>query len=170
MAGLSASRYVALAGAVVLVAGACAAPAVEPQTPPPAPSRIELAALVVGERQAGARYEFDLADGRTVTVGDRGERWIVQDPADVLIVGVDGLGRWVATLNNQEGTPDGCHVLLGRSFERGSWIENEGILWPKSGSFASDTSVPPLGEPYPGGARLCVNERAEVWRVFDPQD
>ena len=81
---------------------------------------------------------------------------------DLLVVGRDQDGRWVAVIGNQGGLPDDCFVLDERGINLGNAIEIEGIRWPKSVTFTSPEREPALGAEYPGATRFCVGEHGRI--------
>jgi hypothetical protein len=128
----------------------------------PAVSVIEMAARIVSESSTGSVSEFTLADGRRLSFDMAAERVPHYSVSDLLVVGRDDRGRWVAVLGRQDGLRDDCFVLRERGINLGGAVEIEGVAWPKSLTFSSPEREPGVGVGYPGATRFCVDPSGHI--------
>jgi hypothetical protein len=160
--------------ALVLALSGCAALIDSGSTPPldhpPADSQIEVVGTINGETTRDSVTDFELSDGRLITVDFSTKRRVGRpggSPA-ILVVGRDDRGDWAAVIGHQDGTPDGCHVLNDLGYDLGRSIAVGGVSWRKSPRFHAPVQTPRLGQAYDQGARFCLDENAQVVEVIAP--
>ena len=151
------------------VVSACAAtPLPEPAgTAALRPPEIEFAGLVTDVRTSGEHHEFTDAAG-TVHAIDMNEYRQVGEHAccfDLVILGSDAAGSFVAIFPNQGGLPEDCYVENDVGIDRGSHIEILGVMWRKAPGLQG---VVPFGVAYPSGSRFCFNERGMIAGLVPP--
>jgi hypothetical protein len=170
---LSGLRAGTLFAGMLLLAGCAPWDAIgtePPLSPIPGLSEIEVVGTIVSETSSDPITEFTLADGRVISVDTTTVRWVAPiggSPA-LLVLGRDDIGDWIAVPGHQDGTPDGCHVLNHPGYELGDSIAVGGVRWLKAPGFLVPGGTPPLGQPYPGGTRYCLDERAQVAEILRP--
>jgi hypothetical protein len=156
-----------LAGIAVL--GACAAspPAPPTVTPPPAPPNLEFAGLATGLQVFEDHFEFTDARGVVHAIEIDDYRQIGEHACcvDLVVIGADAEGPFVATFPTQGGLPDDCYVENDPGIDRGSHIEILGVLWRKSPGLAATI---PYGTGYTPGTRFCFDEHGRVTRTVAP--
>jgi hypothetical protein len=154
----------ALATAVLLpLLWACVAtPTPDPTaTAALAPPEIEFAGLVTDVRTFAEHHEFTDAAGRVRAI-DIGEYRQIGEHAccfDLVILGHDAAGPFLATFPTQGGLPDDCYVENDVGIDHGSHIEILGIAWRKAPGFLSTVA---FGTQYPSGTRFCFDERGMI--------
>ena len=154
-----------VAAIVAAIFAACAAT----PAPPAAPPVIEFAGIPTENRMGETSVTYVLADGGTLEVDYAGYR--VLGPHDwsgeLIVLGSDADGLFVASFMPQGGLPDDCYVENEVGIDRGAHIETRGVLWRKAGSFAAAQVVLP-DEVYPAGTRFCFDEAAEITSTVAP--
>lgn len=140
--------------------GACLIAACESTTPPPT---IEFAGVPAEIRIGPTAVTYVLADGDTLEVEMAGYRAL--GPADwsgeLVILGSDAEGLFVASFMTQDGLPDDCYVENQVGIDRGSHIESRGVLWRKAPSFEAAEAVLP-DHTYAAGTRFCFDHSGEI--------
>jgi hypothetical protein len=112
--------------------------------------------------EGAIHYVF--ADGRAAWVMTGGRTLINDGTGDLVIIGHDGRGGFVAGYTRQGGLPTDCFVDNSTGIDRGAYIELRNILWTKTTNFGAANAVAPDHQ-YPGGTRFCFNEFGEIWRT-----
>jgi hypothetical protein len=140
-----------------------------PDVPPaPDPPVIEFAG-VPKEVQLGRTITYVLADGGTLEVDPAGYREIGQHGWDgeLVVLGWDAEGPFVAGYMRQGGLPGDCYVENDMGIDRGVSIQIRGVLWPKSSRFDPAEPVPP-NTTYPSGTRFCFDTAGEIASTVAP--
>jgi hypothetical protein len=137
-------------------------------SPAPSPPTIEAVGVATDVRFYEGHVRIAFADG-TVHEVAAGYRQIGDSPGfNVIIIGSDSQGPFVASFPTQAGLPPDCFREHAEGIERGAYIETEGVLWSKAASFASPVH-PDVGSTYPGGTRFCFNGRGLITEVIGPE-
>lgn len=110
------------------------------------------------DEQIKIRYD----DGRGAAVLLAGRRLINGGTGDIVIIGHDDRGAFVAGYMRQDGLPSNCFVDNAPGVDRGDYIELRDILWSKASYFSSAVAVQ-ADHAYPGGTRFCFNEMGLIW-------
>ena len=110
-----------------------------------------------------ARYVFSDGSGHEVPTSYRQ----IGDLGDLVIIGSDRGGPFVASFPIQDGLPPDCYRETAVGIERGAYIEAEGIMWAKAPGFASP-GTPAVGTEYTPGTRFCFNEHGLIESVIGP--
>jgi len=153
----------ALTGAVLLASCVATPP------PPDAAPVIEFAGVPTEHRLEAATVSFVLADGGTLEVDTAGYRVLGPHSwsGDLVILGSDADGLFVASFMPQGGLADDCYVENEAGIDRGAHIETRGILWRKSPTFAAADPVL-ANVAYPAGTRFCFDESGEITSTVAP--
>ena len=89
----------------------------------------------------------------------------IGDPGELVIIGSDAQGNFVASFPLQGGLPPDCYRENAVGIERGDYIEAEGVLWAKAPDFTS--LVQPAVGPKTASARASAStERGQITRAF----
>jgi len=156
-----------LVGAALL-SGCSATPTPDP-TPsdPPMPPEITFGGLVTDVRSYAEHHEFTDAAGAVHAVESAEYRQVGEHGCcfDLVILGTDAEGPFIATFPTQDGLPDDCYVENDPGVDRGSYVEILGILWSKAPGFSSTT---PFGRPYPPATRFCFDQAGRIAGVIPP--
>jgi hypothetical protein len=151
-------------GASLLIASCESAP-----PPPSAPPAIEFAGVPSETRIGATTVTYLLADGGTLEVDFAGYR--VLGPHDwsgeLVILGSDAEGLFVASFMPQGGLPDDCYVENQVGIDRGPYVETRGVLWRKAPSFAAAELVP-ADQAYPAGTRFCFDATGQITSTVAP--
>ena len=151
---------------LALFLSACASPAATPIPAelPVEPPDISFAGLVTDVRIFEEHYEFTDADGsvHAIEIGEHREISGHGCCGELLVLGTDVHGAFMASFRTQDGLPDDCYVERAPGIDRGSHVEINGVLWRKASGFADTVS---FGTPYPPAARFCFDERGRVTSV-----
>lgn len=151
-----------LAAAMLVTVNGCGQDA----GPAPSPPTIQAAGVATDVRLYPDYTRIAFADG-TVEEVPATYRQIGDPPGfDLVIIGSDGTGPFLASFPNQAGLPADCYRANTTGIERGTHIEIEGVLWAKASSFAA-AAVPERGFAYPGGTRFCFNDLGLIASVID---
>ncbi|HSI98800.1 MAG TPA: hypothetical protein VLA59_00265 [Patescibacteria group bacterium] len=165
MRGGTATRAAIGLGLSAIAAAGCALPS--PSQPPEPPS-IEIAGLPA-EVRLGSTIEYEFADGESRRIDPNG--WRVITPhgwsGELVIIGIDEAGQFVASFARQGGLPDDCYVENEMGIDRGDHIETRGILWRKAASFTPAEAVR-RDASYPSGTRFCFTEHGEISSTVAP--
>jgi hypothetical protein len=86
---------------------------------------------------------------------------------DLVIIGSDAEGMFVATFMRQDGLPDTCYVENEIGVDRGDHIETRGVLWSKSTTFEPADAVGSDAR-YPAGTRLCFDRDGRIASTISP--
>lgn len=159
MRGGSATAHALLALGVSLLLASC-----ESNSPPPsAPPVIEFVGKPSETRIAARTVTYVLADGGTLEVDVAGYRVLGPHEwsGELVVLGSDADGMFVASFLPQDGLPDDCYVENEVGIDRGAHIEVRGVLWRKAPSFAAAEPVAP-GHRYPAGTRFCFDDTGEI--------
>lgn len=152
----------------ILVVAVLTACVVEPMPPAPAPPVIEWAGVPT-EVRVEQTVTYVLPDGGTLEVGPAGVRTVT--PAgwsgDLVIIGSDADGMFVATFMRQDGLPDTCYVENELGVDRGTHVETRGILWSKSPAFQAAEAIVPDTQ-YLAGTRLCFDRSGHITSTVAP--
>lgn len=131
--------------------------------PPPAPPVIEFVGIPSESRMSATTVTYVLANGGTLEIDVAGYR--VLGPhnwsGELVILGSDAEGMFVASFLPQGGLPDDCYVENEVGIDRGPYIEIRGVLWRKAPSFVAAEPVTP-DRRYPAGTRFCFDESGEI--------
>ena len=171
---MSAIVRIALVVSLALMIAACTE-LIDSGSPPPldhvpADSAIEIVGTIKGESTRDSVTEFELTDGRRISVDFSLKRRVGPpggSPA-ILVVGQDDRGDWAAVVGHQAGTPEGCHVLNQLGYELGQSIAIGGVSWRKAPGFSTPLPTPQRLQPYEPGARFCLDDNAQVQEVLAP--
>jgi len=152
-----------LVGLIGCTATSTSSPAVEPLEPP----IIEFAGLVSDVRVAGGAVEFTDPAGRVRAIDLGDYRQIGEHPCcgELLILGSDAAGRFMASFLPQGGLPEDCDVENDPGVDRGASVEILGILWRKAPGFVATV---PSGAPYPAGTRFCFDATGRIGGTVPP--
>jgi len=158
---------------VLLVGGALLSACTVAPTPDPTPlaplmpPAIEFAGLVSDVRTYAEHHEFTDAFGTVHAIEFDEYRQVGEHDCcfDLVILGTDAEGPFLATFPTQDGLPDDCFVENDPGIDRGSHIEILGILWRKSPGFASSTT---FGSHYPPATRFCFDRNGRIAGVIPP--
>ena len=151
-----------------VVSACAAAPTAEPAgTATLRPPEIEFAGLVTDVRTSGEHHEFTDAAGTVHAIDMNEFRQFGEHGCcfDLVILGSDAAGPFVATFPNQGGLPDDCYVENDVGIDRGSHIEILGVMWRKAPGLEGAV---PFGVEYPPGSRFCFNERGMIADIIPP--
>ena len=131
--------------------------------PPPGPPVLEFVGKPRETRIAAATVTYVLADGGTLEVDVAGYRVLGPHEwsGELVILGSDADGMFVASFLPQDGLPDDCYVENEVGIDRGSYIEVRGVLWRKAPSFVAAEPVTP-DHRYPAGTRFCFEDSGEI--------
>ena len=137
-------------------------------TSPPAPPAIEFAGIP-DEVHLGRTITYVLADGGTLEIEPAGYREIglAGWSGELVVLGWDAEGAFVAGFMRQAGLPDDCFVESATGLDRGAFIEMRGVLWAKSSRFDAAEPVAP-GTAYPSGTRFCFDDEGEITSTIAP--
>ena len=140
-------------------------------TPPPptAAPVIEFAGIPTETFLGATTATYTLADGGTLEV-DMADYRVVGPhdwSGDLIVLGSDADGLFVASFMTQGGLPEDCYVENAVGIDRGTHIETRGVLWRKAGSFVAAQLVLP-DEVYPAGTRFCFDDTGEITSTVAP--
>lgn len=136
----------------------------------PAPPTILRAGIATEVTTDGSAVEIRFASGPPARLSLAGLRLVTGGVGGELVVlGSDAVGPFLAGFTTQEGLPAGCYVDNARGINRGGFVELHGILWRKS-SAIEDPVRPGTDRAYPSGTRFCFDETAVIWAVLPPTD
>lgn len=139
-------------------------------TPPPpdAPPVIEYAGTPADVR-IGQSVVYVLPDGGTLEIEPAGVRTLgtTDWTGDLVILGSDAEGQFVASFMRQGGLPDSCYVENATGIDRGEYIEVRAVLWRKSPAFAPAVAVS-RDTVYPPGTRFCLDGEGMVASTVAP--
>lgn len=161
--GVLASAVIGLA--LVMIVGGCAASASQPIDPP----RIEMVGMPTEVRIGATTIEYEFADGETRRIDPNGWRAITPHAwgGELVILGTDANGPFVAAFLPQGGLPDDCYVENDMGTDRGSHIEIREILWRKAPDFTPASPVS-AGDTYPFGTRFCFTDEGMIGSTVAP--
>ena len=146
---------------------ACAAtPTPEPIVEAPlVPPQIEFAGVVTDVRTYAEHHEFTDAAGVVHALEFDEYRQVGEHDccSDLVVLGTDAVGPFLATFPNQDGLPEDCYVENDPGIDRGSHIEILGILWRKAPGLQGAV---PFGTWYEPGSRFCFNERGLIASII----
>ena len=133
----------------------------------PGSADIEFAGLATDLRISGEHYEFTDASGVVHAIEIDDYRQVTEHGCciDLVVIGADAQGPFVASFMTQGGLPDDCYVENDPGVDRGSHVEILGILWRKSPGFAATI---PDGTGYTPGTRFCFDEHGRVASIVAP--
>jgi hypothetical protein len=122
---------------------------------------------VRGARDRLADLEFTDAAGVVHAIEIDDYRQVTEHGCciDLVVIGADAQGPFVASFMTQGGLPDDCYVENDPGVDRGSHVEILGILWRKSPGFAAKI---PYGTGYTPGTRFCFDEHGQVASIVAP--
>ena len=153
--------WAALAAATLVTVSGCGQDA----GPAPSPPTIQAVGVATDVRLYPDYTRIVFADG-TVQEVPATYRQIGDPPGfDLVIIGSDGTGPFLASFPTQAGLPANCYRANTTGIERGTHIEIEGVLWAKAPSFAA-AAAPESGLAYPGGTRFCFNDGGLITSVI----
>jgi hypothetical protein len=158
----------ALVAGTAVLSACVATPTPEPTaTAAIAPPQIEFAGLVTEVRTFAEHHEFTDAAGTVHAIEIDNYRQIGEHSCcfDLVIVGTDADGPFMATFPTQGGLPDNCYVENDIGIDRGSHVEILGILWRKAPGFAGSV---PYGVRYAVGTRFCFDEQGRIGSTVPP--
>ena len=121
----------------------------------------------VADVEIGEVVRYRLADGHDEEISPHTHRPLTEHgwSGELIVIGSDSRGPFVAAFATQEGMPPDCYVENARGVDRGRHVEIGGLLWKKVPRF--EGFVPP-GSPYPDGSRFCLDEGGRVASVVAP--
>src|SRR5690242_13685109 len=123
--------HLLIASTIAIAALGCgSAPA-----PSGGPAIIDEAGLVTSQGTDGRQNHYVFSDGRSAYVLLIGRRLINSALGDVVVIGHDTNGPFLAAFTNQDGLPGNCYVDDAQGIDRGAYIELRGILWTKATQF-----------------------------------
>lgn len=140
-------------------------------TPPPpsAPPVIEFVGIPTESRLGVTTATYVLADGGILEVDIADYRVLGPHEwsGELIILGSDAGGPFVASFMPQDGLPDDCYVENEVGIDRGTYIETRGVLWRKALSFAAAEVVLP-NQAYAAGTRFCFDDSGEITSTVAP--
>lgn len=134
----------------------------DPVLPAPDPPVIEWVG-VPDEIRIGQTVTYVQPDGGIVEVEPDGYRTLTSAgwSGELIILGGDADGMFVAAFMRHDGLPESCYVENEVGVERGEHIETRGVLWPKSPTFQTAEAVAPDTR-YPAGTRFCFDRTGRI--------
>jgi hypothetical protein len=131
---------------------------------------IETVGVIADHRVQAGEDVFTLVDGRT-WVGRHDTYRVIMDwgggPGNLMIVGSDTRGRFVALLGHLDRLPSGCHFSRTAGKEYGVFVELGGVLFLKDAEFTSIPGVR-MGDPYPPGTQFCFADNGRLTGAYPP--
>ena len=128
------------------------------------PAIIDEAGRVSSQSTDGHQNDYVFNDGRATYVMLSGRRLINGGLGDVVFLGHDANGPFLAAFMTQDGLPSNCYVDNAQGIDRGAYIELRGILWAKATQFTSPVRTR-SGDAYPGATRFCFSDQGQIWSV-----
>lgn len=151
----------------LMTATGCSAPVASSIRPLPDPPTIAHVGVPT-DTQVGATVRYAFSDGKVIELAADAYRLLT--PAgwsgELVVIGADDAGAFVASFSRQGGLPDDCFVDNASGREAGRYIEIRGVMWPKATTLV--TPRPPYGGEYPTGTRFCFNHSAQISGVLLP--
>ena len=126
------------------------------------PATIDEAGLAQSIEVTNDQIHVRYTDGRGAYVKLAGRKLIDGGTGDIVIVGHDARGGFVAGYMRQDGLPPNCFVDNTPGIERGDYIELHEFLWSKTHNFSPAQTASANSE-YPGGTRFCFNDSGQIW-------
>ncbi len=157
----------AVAGTVLVACGVGSTP--EPTTTPAplVPPTIEFAGLVTDISTFADHHEFTDAAGVIHAVAFDQHRDVTGNGCcgQLVVLGTDASGPFLATFQTQGGLPDDCFVENDAGMDQGSHVEIHGVLWRKARALQGAV---PAGVAYPSGTRFCFDEHGRIAGIVPP--
>jgi hypothetical protein len=169
---IGAAKGATLFGCAVIISS-CAPLVTDSPKVPSSPSALRPPVIELTERVASTQIfsdsvKYTTVDGRSVSISMADRRLITGSwDAQLVILGHDELGGFIATYQIQQGLPSDCFVDGSEGIDRGDYVELHGVLWKKTYRFksSSDTHV---DHSYPLGTRFCYDARGFISGIVTP--
>jgi hypothetical protein len=126
------------------------------------PATIDEAGLARSVDVYNDQIHITFDDGRDAWVMLSGRRLINGPGGDIVIIGHDIRGGFVAGYTRQDGLPSNCYFDDMPGIDRGGYVELRDVLWSKTSDFSPAVAVA-AGAAYPAGTRFCFNESGLIW-------